>query len=140
MTETTIGTVFSREPGGALQQPVFDVDGWVGSTVDEDGVEWWITKEEGWTSSPAIRLTLADRPESDGAFDSPSYRGVRINQPDSILTGLRELRLRAARPGDRPLRQAYRSCARPHRRDDTDPDSAKSDTASSGDTETSPGD
>ncbi|WP_406166937.1 hypothetical protein OIE52_12560 [Streptomyces canus] len=31
-----------------LQQPVFEVDGWAGNTVDDDGVEWWVTSEQGW--------------------------------------------------------------------------------------------
>lgn len=67
-----------RAPGSTMQQPVFAVDGWAGNTVDESGVEWWVTKEEGWSSPPAVRLTLTDRPERDGAFDAPSYRAVRV--------------------------------------------------------------
>ncbi|AGM09049.1 phage distal tail protein [Amycolatopsis keratiniphila] len=67
-----------RAPGTVLQQPVFTVDGWAGNTVDAEGVEWWVTKEEGWASSPAVRLTLTDRPERDGAFDAPSYRSPRV--------------------------------------------------------------
>jgi hypothetical protein len=67
-----------RAPGAALQLPTFAVDGWTGNAVDATGVEWWVTKEEGWTSSPPVRLALADRPERDGAFDTPSYRGPRV--------------------------------------------------------------
>ncbi|RSM63678.1 phage tail protein [Amycolatopsis sp. WAC 01376] len=67
-----------RPPGTVLQQPVFSVDGWAGNTVDAEGVEWWVTKEEGWASSPAVRLTMTDRPERDGAFDAPSYRSPRV--------------------------------------------------------------
>ncbi|HZN17198.1 MAG TPA: hypothetical protein VFB84_03260 [Micromonosporaceae bacterium] len=71
-------TTPGREPGTTLQEPVFAVDGWTGNTVDDLGVEWWVTKEEGWAGSPPLRLSLADRPERDGAFDSPSYRGPRV--------------------------------------------------------------
>jgi len=67
-----------REPGSVLQQPVFEVDGWAGNTVDDLGVEWWVTKEEGWAGTPPLRLSLVERPERDGAFDSPSYRGARV--------------------------------------------------------------
>ncbi|MEV5849822.1 phage tail protein [Streptomyces sp. NPDC051985] len=64
--------------GQQLQQPVFEVDGWAGNTVDEDGVEWWVTSEQGWAATPPVRLTLTDRPERNGAFDAPSYRGPRV--------------------------------------------------------------
>lgn len=61
-----------------LQYPVFAVDGWAGNAVDDFGVEWWVTKEEGWTDGPDVRLTLADRPRRDGAFDATSYRAPRV--------------------------------------------------------------
>lgn len=64
--------------GQQLQQPVFEVDGWAANTVDDSGVEWWVTSEQGWTSTPPLRVTLADRPERHGAFDAPSYRGPRV--------------------------------------------------------------
>jgi hypothetical protein len=64
--------------GQPLQQPVFEVDGWAGNTLDDSGVEWWITSEQGWAATPPVRLTLADRPERNGAFDAPSYRGPRV--------------------------------------------------------------
>ncbi|MFD4526411.1 phage tail protein [Streptomyces sp. NPDC058470] len=64
--------------GQQLQQPVFEVDGWAGNTVDDAGVEWWVTSEQGWASTPPVRLTLIDRPERHGAFDAPSYRGSRV--------------------------------------------------------------
>ncbi|MEV7091148.1 phage tail protein [Streptomyces sp. NPDC093085] len=64
--------------GHPLQQPVFEVDGWAGNTVDEAGVEWWVTAEQGWASTPPVRLALTDRPERHGAFDAPSYRGPRV--------------------------------------------------------------
>ena len=61
-----------------LQLPVFTVDGWAGNTLDDDGVEWWVTGESGWSSTPPVRLELANRPQRDGAFDAPSYRGARV--------------------------------------------------------------
>lgn len=61
-----------------LVLPVFTVDGWSGNTVDDDGVEWWVTKENGWSSGPDVRLTLADRPQRDGGFDAASFRSVRV--------------------------------------------------------------
>lgn len=67
-----------RPPGTVLQLPTFAVDGWTGNTADADGVEWWVTKEEGWASAPPLRLALVDRPERDGAFDAPAYRSPRV--------------------------------------------------------------
>jgi hypothetical protein len=61
-----------------LQLPVFTVDGWAGNTLDDDGVEWWVTGESGWSSTPPVRLDLANRPQRDGAFDAPSFRGARV--------------------------------------------------------------
>ncbi|HEX2312558.1 MAG TPA: hypothetical protein VHJ17_02425 [Thermomonospora sp.] len=68
----------TRPVGGVLNLPTFAVDGWTGNAVDDAGVEWWVTKEEGWSSAPPVRLSLADRPERDGAFDTPSYRAPRV--------------------------------------------------------------
>lgn len=61
-----------------LQLPVFTVDGWSGNTLDDDGVEWWVTSENGWSSTPPVRSELASRPQRDGAFDAPSFRGARV--------------------------------------------------------------
>jgi len=61
-----------------LQLPVFAVDGWAGNTLDDDGIEWWVTGENGWSSTPPVRLELANRPQRDGAFDAPSFRGARV--------------------------------------------------------------
>ncbi|AHH97227.1 hypothetical protein KALB_3863 [Kutzneria albida DSM 43870] len=61
-----------------LQLPVFAVDQWAGNTVDPDGVEWWVTREEGWSSTPDIRLDLVNKARADGAFDAPGYRAPRV--------------------------------------------------------------
>ncbi len=61
-----------------LVQPVYEVDGWAGNTIDPDGVEWWVTKEDGWSGGPGVRLELSDRPQRDGSFDAPSFRSARV--------------------------------------------------------------
>jgi len=63
---------------GTLLLPEYTVDGWTGNAVDTDGVEWWVTGESGWSSGPPVRLELANRPQRDGAFDAPSFRGARV--------------------------------------------------------------
>ncbi|RSD23556.1 phage distal tail protein [Amycolatopsis eburnea] len=62
----------------SLALPVYEVDGWAGNVVDADGVEWWVTKEDGWSTGPGVRLELSDRPQRDGAFDAPSFRSARV--------------------------------------------------------------
>ncbi|MBB5852233.1 phage tail domain-containing protein [Amycolatopsis umgeniensis] len=61
-----------------LALPTYTVDGWAGNTVDGAGVEWWVTKEDGWSGGPGIRLDLSDRPQRDGSFDAPSFRTARV--------------------------------------------------------------
>jgi hypothetical protein len=63
---------------GVLALPLYTVDGWTGNTVDGDGVEWWVTKEDGWSSGPGVRLELSERPQRDGTFDAPSFRSARV--------------------------------------------------------------
>jgi hypothetical protein len=61
-----------------LQLPVYTVDTWAANTLDDSGVEWWVTNESGWSSTPPVRLELANRPQRDGTFDAPSFRGARV--------------------------------------------------------------
>jgi hypothetical protein len=37
-----------------------------------------VTKEEGWSGGPGVRLELSDRPQRDGSFDAPSFRSARV--------------------------------------------------------------
>jgi len=61
-----------------LALPMYTVDGWAGNTVDGDGVEWWVTKEDGWSTGPGVRLELSERPQRNGTFDAPSFRSARV--------------------------------------------------------------
>jgi hypothetical protein len=61
-----------------LQLPVYTADVWAGNAVDPDGVEWWVTKEQGWNDTPEMRLGLVNKARADGAFDSPGYRSPRV--------------------------------------------------------------
>jgi hypothetical protein len=65
--------------GDILQLPVYAVAaGWAANTVDDDGVEWWVTEEDGWSAPPEVRLELASRPQRDGSFDAPSFLAARV--------------------------------------------------------------
>jgi hypothetical protein len=61
-----------------LQLPIYSVDGWSGNELDDDGVQWWVTTENGWSGTPPVRLEMANRPQRDGAFDTRSFRGARV--------------------------------------------------------------
>jgi hypothetical protein len=61
-----------------LQLPLYTLDGWSANAVDDEGVQWWVTDESGWSGGPPVRLELANRPQRDGTFDAPSLRGARV--------------------------------------------------------------
>ncbi len=67
-----------------LVLPVFTVDGWSGNVVDDAGVEWWVTREDGWSGGPDVRLSLPSRPQRDGGFDAESFRSVRVITLDGV--------------------------------------------------------
>jgi hypothetical protein len=79
-----------------LTLPVFTVDGWSGNVRDDDGVEWWVTKEDGWSTGPDIRLSLPNRPQRDGGFDAESFRAMRVVTLEGVaIAPDRETRERA---------------------------------------------
>jgi hypothetical protein len=61
-----------------LDLPHYQLDGWGGNWVDDDGVEWIVTSEQGWGASAGVRVDLDDRVHADGAWDSPGYEASRI--------------------------------------------------------------
>lgn len=46
--------------------------------LDDQGVEWILTKFDGWVGVPAPRSSRADRPNHSGSFRSAAYRGPRL--------------------------------------------------------------
>lgn len=47
-------------------------------TVDANGVEWLLTKFDGWVGPPAPRTARVDRPAGPGSFRSVAYRSARV--------------------------------------------------------------
>lgn len=64
--------------------------------VDAQGVEWILTKFDGWTGRPAPRTGRTDRPGHSGTFRSPGYRQARSISMEWIATAPDEATLRAA--------------------------------------------
>lgn len=62
----------------ALASPVYRLGPWEGNVVDDFGVEWVVTGEDGWSSSPPIRPTLSDKTASDGSWGGPGFYGARV--------------------------------------------------------------
>lgn len=60
-----------------MATPTYSLDGWQGNVRDDDGTEWVVESEEGWSSTPGLRLSLEELPDQDGSYDGPSYRGPR---------------------------------------------------------------
>lgn len=60
-----------------IDYPIYEIDGWQGNVIDDDGVEWIITGEEGWSSAADARAALVDIPDDDGAADAPTYESAR---------------------------------------------------------------
>lgn len=66
-------------------QLLFQVEG---GPVDLDaaGVEWLLTKFDGWAGTPAPRTVRTDRPGHAGTFRSAAYRGPKIVNMEWIAT------------------------------------------------------
>lgn len=62
----------------AIASPVYFLGSWAGNVVDDNSVEWVVTKEEGWSSSPPVRPTIGNRAASDGAWGGPGFYGARV--------------------------------------------------------------
>lgn len=50
----------------------------INKAADVNGVDWILTKEEGWFGSPAIKAIRNDRPASRGVYRGVEFRGARV--------------------------------------------------------------
>lgn len=64
--------------------------------VDSNGVEWILTKFDGWSGKPAPRTARTDRPGHAGAFRSAGYVGPRIMSLEVVATAPSIAAMRAA--------------------------------------------
>lgn len=62
----------------AIASPVYHLNTWSANVIDDFGVEWVVTSEDGWSSSPPIRATIEDKTASDGAWGGPGFYGARV--------------------------------------------------------------
>lgn len=77
------------------QQFLFRVEGGPLPT-DSNGVEWILTKFDGWVGKPAPRTNRTDRPGAAGTFRSASYLGPRIMSLEVVATAPSVDAMRAA--------------------------------------------
>ncbi len=61
----------------ALWGPQWSLGSWQGNWTDSDDVDWVVSSEEGWTSSPDLRSDIADLPGADGGSDAASLYSAR---------------------------------------------------------------
>lgn len=72
---------------------VWDLGDWVGNAVDDDGVLWKVTGDEGWATSAPARNDRSPRARRDGSFRGRSFRDERV----IVLEGKGEAPSKAAR-------------------------------------------
>jgi hypothetical protein len=63
--------------------------------VDAAGVEWLLTKFDGWVGVPAPRTARTDRPGHAGSFRAAGYKGPKIVNMEWIATGPDPITMRA---------------------------------------------
>lgn len=64
--------------------------------VDANGVEWILTKFDGWAGKPAPRTMRTDRQGHAGSFRSAAYTGPRIMNLEIVATAPSVLAMRSA--------------------------------------------
>lgn len=60
------------------ETPVYTLGSWVGNQTDAFGVDWVVTGEDGWSSSPPVRPTQEDKQGGDGAWSGPGLWSARV--------------------------------------------------------------
>lgn len=61
----------------ALYGPQWSLGSWLGNWTDSNDVDWIVSTEEGWSSSPDLRSDIADLPGADGGSDAASLYSAR---------------------------------------------------------------
>lgn len=64
--------------------------------LDVNGVEWLLTKFDGWSGRPAPRTARTDKPGHSGQFRSAAYHGPKIINLEIVATAPDDLTLRTA--------------------------------------------
>lgn len=58
--------------------PIYTLGSWRGNVTDEFGVDWMVTKEDGWSSGPPVRPVQEEREAGDGDWSGPGRYGARV--------------------------------------------------------------
>lgn len=61
-----------------LYGPTWQLDTWQGNVTDDNAVDWIVSSEDGWSSTPAIRGDSSDLPGGDGGYDTNPLYGPRV--------------------------------------------------------------
>jgi hypothetical protein len=64
--------------------------------TDANGIEWLLTKFDGWTGRPAPRTARTDRPGHSGTFRSAAYHGPKIINLEITATAPDDITMRNA--------------------------------------------
>lgn len=64
------------------QSPVYTLGvgstAWQGGVTDDYGVDWVVESEDGWSSSPPVRLVQEDKYAGDGVWSGPGFYAARV--------------------------------------------------------------
>lgn len=59
-------------------RPAWNVDGWSGNYIDDNGVDWVVNLDQGWFEPVEERLFDVDKPADDGCYSSPNLDSSRV--------------------------------------------------------------
>jgi Phage tail protein len=80
-----------------LAYPLYEVGGWVGNATDDFGVDWVVTREDGWSTTPPPRTFREDRAGRDGAYAARNRLGTRLITLEGTAIAPSQLAMLAAK-------------------------------------------
>ncbi|GAA4209419.1 hypothetical protein GCM10022252_75940 [Streptosporangium oxazolinicum] len=79
-----------------IASPVYRIGSWVGNARDSYGVDWVVSDEEGWSTSPVVDALGEDSDNADGGFDGPGAYRQRTITLEGIATASSRVEMLAA--------------------------------------------
>ena len=84
-------------PVPIFETPRYYLGDWSGNATDAFGVDWVVTSEDGWSSSPPIRPRQEDKEAGDGSWAGPGNYGARVISLAGIAMAPNRMEMLAAK-------------------------------------------